>query len=143
MKSYIYITVALLSALLTSCATNSENNAPKLTQILRDNTGQDGRACVRNADIRGYGTADNKVINIDATRSYYIATVHPGCLDLQTSMGVMFSGSFSEVCGGRIDKIITSDGSCTIDQVFEFENREQAFSVYEEALAERASYNNE
>lgn len=120
---------------LSACA--STKNVPTLTESLRETTGQNGRACVRTSEIRGYGVRDNNVINIDASRGYYLATVRPGCLDLNTSMAVMFGGSYSEICGGRTDKITTGDNQCTINQLFKFESREAAFGAYEAAIKER------
>ena len=120
---------------LAAC-TSVDHNLTIISDTFRDITGQNGRACVRTSDIRGYGVRDN-VVNIDAGNDYYIATVHPGCFDLQTSMAVMFSGGFSEICGGRIDKIITQDNECAINQIFEFDNRDTAFEAYDKAVKVR------
>lgn len=126
--------------LLAACAMTRQDDVPDLTTMLRETTGQNGRACVRNSDIRGYGMQRSKgddAINIDATPDYYIATVRPGCLDLQTSMGIIFSGSINEVCGGRIDKVITQGNECSINQIFRFENRDQAFEAFQNAVDRR------
>lgn len=131
-----------LATLLGACVSTSPK-APNLSQALRDTTGQDGRACVRTSDIRGYGTREGKVINIDARQNYYIATMRPGCFDLGTSMAAMFSGDFNEVCGGRVDKVTTAENVCTIDQMFEFVDREAAFSAYDDAVKEREKARNE
>lgn len=128
--------VTALVAVLVSCA-STENRVPQLSEFLRETTGQNGRACVRSMDIQGYGVRKNDVISIDARRRYYLATVHPGCTDLATSAAAMFSGDFYEVCGGRMDRVITRDNQCTINRMFEFENREEAFGAYEKAMQKR------
>lgn len=129
--------VTLVPLCLMAACTAVSKDVPSLTETLRETTGQNGRACVRTRDIRGYGVRDNNVVNINASRGYYLATVHPGCFDLDTSMAVLFGGSYSEICGGRMDKVVTGEGQCTINQVFKFDSREAAFAAYEAALIER------
>ena len=128
------LTIQIIAGL--AACTSMDSKLPSISDTLREATSQNGRACVRTSDIRGYGVQDD-VVNIDADSDYYIVTVHPGCLDLQTSMAVMFSGGFSEICGGRIDKIITQDNECSINQIFEFDNRDAAFEAYGKAIIKR------
>lgn len=130
----IYLLIPFVAGL--AACTSMDHKLPSISDTLRETTGQNGRACVRTSDIRGYGVQGD-VINIDSDTDYYIATVHPGCLDLQTSMGIMFSGGFSEICGGRIDKIITRDNECSINHIFQFKNRDAAFEAYEKATTRR------
>lgn len=125
-------------AALVSCASTS-NEVPRLSEVLSSTVEQDGRACVRTNTISGYGVRDGEVIMIDAMADYYIATVHPGCTALDTSMTIAFSGSFNEICGRRADKILTGEDSCTINQIFRFEDREEAFAAYDSAVAKRQS----
>lgn len=124
--------------LVTACAVTQRNDVPDLTEMLRETTGQNGRACIRTSDIRGYGLQrGGDAINIDATRDYYIATLRPGCLDIETSMGIIFSNNFNEVCGGRIDTVITQGNECSINQVFKFESRDHAFKAFNDTLERR------
>lgn len=128
------LTIQLIAAL--AACTSMDSKLRSVSETLRETTGQNGRACVRTSDIRSYGVQDD-VVNIDSDSDYYIATVHPGCLDLHTSMAIMFSGGFSEICGGRIDKIITQSSECSINQIFQFDNRDAAFEAYEKAVMRR------
>lgn len=122
---------------LFSACTTTGNNVPNVSELLRDTTGQNGRACIRTSDIQGYGIQEDGVVNVDSTKGYYIATLRPGCMDLYTSMGTIFSGDFNEICGGRIDKVITQSGECSINQIFEFKNRDEAMAGYERVVEKR------
>ncbi len=135
MKAPTSLGMAALVAVLSSCASTSD--LPNMGEMLRDATGQNGRACIRKGDIQGYGVLDGDVVSIDATRNYYLATVLPGCLDLTTSMGAAFRGDFNEVCGGSADKVLTQENHCTINQMFEFESREEAFEVFDAVQEKR------
>lgn len=136
MKKLTGFCITLFAALLTSCATMG-NDVPRMGSMLRETTGQNGRACVQLHDIQSYGVLKNNVVSIDALRGYYLATVLPGCNDLDTSLRALFKGSFSEVCGGTTNKIATRRDSCTIDQMFEFKNRDEAFAAYNSTLEKR------
>ncbi|WP_341938545.1 DUF6491 family protein [Marinimicrobium sp. C2-29] len=126
-----------LAVLVSGCAQWGNDSVPRFHQILKDTTGQDGRACIRHSDIRGYGVLDEEVISIDARREYYLATVLPGCHALETSPRAIFEERFSEVCGGGRDRVHVEDGHCTIRQIFEFENREAAFEAHRKAIEKR------
>lgn len=127
--------VAVLAALLASCATGRE--VPSMSEMLRESTGQNGRACVRLSDIRGYGVLENNVVSIDGRTEYYLATVLPGCTDLQTSVRTLFRGDFGELCGQTMDSLSTRGDTCTINQMFEFDNREEAFATFNDILDRR------
>lgn len=127
---FLYVPMVLS---IVSCASTAEKS-PRVSDALREVTGQNGRACVRTGEITGYGVRDSNIVNIDALGDYYIATIRPGCFDLGFSPAAAFSSDSYELCGGRMDKIIVSDDSCTVHQLFEFENREEAFATYEAAL---------
>lgn len=142
MKGLMSLGAAVFTAILAGCATGRD--VPRISEMLRDNTGQDGRACVRVDDIQGYGVLENDVISIDSFgREYYLATVLPGCLDLATSPAIRFRGDFGEICGQSGDTIVTGlltgESSCTIGQMFEFGSREEAFATYNDVLRERAT----
>lgn len=126
----------VLAALLSACSTTG-GDVPSVSSMLSEATGQNGRACVWQSRIQGYGVLKNNLISIDGMQNYYLATVLPGCLDLQTSMGALFSSNFHELCGQSMDRIVTREGSCTIGQMYEFESREQAFDTYNALLEKR------
>lgn len=123
----------LAVALLAGCSTTG-GEVPRFQQVLKDTTGQDGRACVQERDIRGYGVLDHDVVSIDGSRHYYLATLLPGCLDLGTSPRAVFEERFTEVCGGGMHKMYTSDDHCTIRHLFKFEDREAAFEAHDKAV---------
>lgn len=131
------MTIAKLTAaagvvLVAGCATNPD--APSFYQVLSEAADGNGRACVDQRDIRGYGVLDEGVISIDGRRNYYLATVMPGCNALESSPRALFEGNFSEVCGGGGDRLRTDDEHCSIRQIFEFEDREAAMKVHGEAV---------
>ena len=129
---------ALLIGLLAlgGCATQ-EGSVPNLSSVLLDTSGQNGRACVQQRDIRGYGVLDGDVISIDARRGYYLATTLPGCNNLGTAPRAAFEERFSEVCGGGMHKLYTGDDQCTIRHMFEFEDRQSAFKAHQKAIEHR------
>lgn len=122
--------IAFLS--LVSCASLGVN-LPSHDELLKSETGQNGRACVRQHNIRGYGMLDDEVISISATGKsrYYLITILLRCHSLQTSFSAGFKGDFSQLCGGGRDKILTSEESCPIKSIFEFKSREDAFATFE------------
>jgi len=109
-------------------------SAPPFYKVLAETLEENGRACVRHSDIRGYGVLDHDVISIDARRAYYLATVMPGCNALNTSPTALFEERFSEVCGGGMHKLYTGGDHCTIRQIFEFDSREAAFEAHGKAV---------
>lgn len=119
---------------LVSCS-SLDINLPSYDELLRAETEQNGRACVRQHNIRGYGILEDDVISINASgrNRYYLATTIYQCHSLQTSFSAGFKGDFSELCGGSRDKIITSEESCPIKSIFEFKSREEAFATFEKA----------
>jgi hypothetical protein len=137
MKALMNFGTMVFATLLASCASTG-GKAPRMGEMLANATGQNGRACVRQSDIRGYGVLKGNVISIDGSRDYYLATVLPGCNDLQTSVGSIFNGGFGEICGGGMDSLATSGGDrCVINKIYKFENREQAMAVYKETFDKR------
>lgn len=135
MKILVISGLVTLSVALLSCAAN--RNVPNYNELLRDVTGQNGRACVRTSDIDGYGVHAGNVISIDGGFNYYLATVLPGCTDLNTSAAALFSSDFGEVCGRSMDRMYTGGERCIINQMYEFENREEAFAAYNQAKEQR------
>jgi hypothetical protein len=117
---------------LVSCSSLSVN-LPSYDDLLKTQTEQDGRACVRHYNIRGYGMLEDDVISINASgkNRYYLITTLFRCHSLQTSFSAGFKGDFSELCGGGLDKVVTSEESCPIKSIFEFESRDEAFATFE------------
>lgn len=126
---------SVLAVAGSGCA--NQNSIPTVGSMLGESTGQNGRACVRVNDIRGWGALDNGLISIDGAREYYLATLMPGCHDLHTSIAAMFQGSYSEVCGGGMDGIKVNGDNCQIRQMYEFKDREEAFDLLENVTLER------
>lgn len=132
MKVFKYCLIIIALSSLISCSSVGIN-LPSYDELLRTQTEQDGRACVRQHNIRGFGMLEDDVVSISASgRSrYYLVTTLFQCHSLQTSFAAGFKGDFLELCGGGRDKILTSEESCPIKSIFEFESREEAFSTFE------------
>ena len=132
MKVFKYGLTIMAFLSLVSC-TSLGVNLPSYDKLLKAQTEQDGRACVRQRNIRGYGMLDDNVIsiNVSGKHSYYLVTTLYQCHSLQTSFSAGFKGDFLELCGGGRDKILTSEESCPIKSIFEFESKEEAFATYE------------
>lgn len=126
--------VTAMTLLLAGCGVFGERSTPSFYDVLQEEAGQNGRACVRQSDIRGYGVLERDVVSIDARRNYYLATMLPGCNALSTSPRALFEGRFSEVCGGGRSTVRAGGDECTIRQIFEFDDREQAFEVHRNAV---------
>lgn len=134
MKVFEYILVFIALLTLVSCS-SLDINLPSYDNLLKAQTEQDGRVCLRQRNIRGYGMLNNDVISINASgkSQYYLVTTLFRCQSLQTSFSAGFKGDFFELCGGGRDKILTSEGSCPIKSIFEFGSREEAFVSFEKA----------
>lgn len=141
MKVSTCFSVAAAAVLASSCAA-AGGDAHSIKKMLADTTGQNGRACIKKTDIRSFGVLKGDIVSIDGTRHYYLATVFPGCTDLQTSMRAYFSSDFFEVCGGKNDKMVTESNQCTINRIYEFKNRDEAFSTYHAVLEKRKEAKN-
>lgn len=134
MKIVILICAALLAG---ACSWQPFGQSPSdtpshqgLSSILSELTGQNGRACVRIPDIKGYAVSDHgKVIRIDANNTYYIATTRARCSALNGSATGIFNGSFNDFCGNPTSHITTNGATCYIEKLFSFNNREEAFNT--------------
>jgi hypothetical protein len=109
---------------------------PRYSKILTEQTQQDGRACVRDYQIRGYNIKHRDIIVLDAGRKYYLATTFHRCDELVTSSQAVFFSRFPRICGGS-SKIITRDENCMIDRIFEFENKDDAYAALDKAHSTR------
>jgi len=127
--------LAPAAACVTALAGCATNGGPSTAKLLDESAGQNGRACVRLNEIQGYGVLDDNIVSINTLgHDYYLATVLPGCNDLQTSVRTLFQGSFGEICGKSAQNAVTTNGDhCAINKIYKFENREQAFATYNEA----------
>jgi len=125
-------------ASLAGCA-SLQSNLPNYDELLKTQTEQNGRECIRDSQIRGYGVLDDDVVSIDARRpnEYYLMTTLYRCQSLVMSNSAAFVGGFSELCGGGRDKIFTGEDSCPIKSIFKFESREQAFDAFDQAKETR------
>ncbi len=151
MKRLTILGIAASVAVLSSCATT---RLPSMSEMLRDATEQDGRACVDEDDIDGYGVLENNVIGIDGERDYYLATVSAGCDDdLEISIdedsdddlvddsdndfGDDFGSDSDEICGESGDELDADEDDCEIHQIFEFDDREDALEVFNDVMEAR------
>ena len=134
MRVFTFFLIVVAFFNLVSCSSLGVN-LPSYDNLLKAQTEQDGRACVRQRNIRGYGMLDGDVISISASgkNRYYLVTTLFQCQSLQTSFSAGFKGDFFELCGGGRDRILTSEESCPIKSIFEFESREKAFASFEKA----------
>ncbi len=139
MRRLTILGMTALVAVLSGCATTT---LPSMSELLRDATEQDGRACVDKSDIEGYGVLENNVISIDGERDYYLATVSPGCDDNLTisvdrDLGNDFGDDFDRICGEGGDDLGLDDDDCEIHQIFEFDDREDAFDAFNDVMEAR------
>lgn len=120
--------------LLTACATTSYSPTPQeMDRVLSEITGQDGRACVRQGDINGFGTLSDGVLSVsDRFRGHYLMVARYRCPGLEMVTTAAFKGAFTEFCGRR-DSIATREGRCPIQSVYTFDNREAAFEAHTRA----------
>ena len=132
MKSTKMILSIVIAIGVTAC-TSRVANLPSNDELLREYTQQDGRECIRDRDIRGFGVLDNDVISVDSrTRDeYFLMTTLYRCYSLDISPQVAFVGKYAEFCAGGSDKIHTGEEVCPIKSIFKFESREQAFEAFD------------
>lgn len=130
----IFPSVFLVLLVLSACTNNAQKESvPPMRELLQQLTEQNGRACVRTSEIRGYGASNNRVITIDGGRDYYLATTVHACNDIDTSFRALFVGRFGEICGNSFSKIVTGGSRCAIGSVYRFNSRKEAFAALETA----------
>jgi len=127
---------AVASAALIGCGATSYSSIPRYSTLLQEQTQQDGRACVRNYQIRGYNVKHRDIITIDAGRKQYVATTFSHCPDLELSFQAAFVSRFSQICGGS-GRVVTRSENCLIDKMFEFDDRESAKAAVQLAFDSR------
>lgn len=132
-RTSLFTLTTALTLTLAACSTSTTNPQIKIDNILQEQTGQDGRACIRTTNIRGYAV-ENDLIKIRTSRKYYVATTLYRCHDLDLAPAVAFDDRFGEACAGTA-YIVSRDGRCPIKHVYEFKDREEAFAAID--LAEQ------
>lgn len=139
------IIFTLFTILGLSACSSLVANLPSNDKLLREYTEQDGKECVRDGDIRGFGVLDDDVISVEARirGEYYLMTTIYRCHSLGFSTQVAFVGNFAEFCSGGGDKIQTGEEACPIKSIFKFESRELAFEAYEAITEERKALRKE
>ena len=134
--------IGLLAGLLgTACSTMHERTPqpPTMDAMLAQLTEQNGRACIRSSDIDGYAPLSDRLVSVSGRRGeYFLVTTLFSCPSLSTAMGVAFSGSFAEICGGGGgNHLSTREESCPIRHIYKFPSREAAFATVKAAKAQR------
>ncbi|AWB68086.1 hypothetical protein C2869_17390 [Saccharobesus litoralis] len=140
MKRSNLMIVAIAAASLAGCELTDENTVsiPDLSATLANQTGQDGRACVDKGDIRGFGALNDRALFVDTMGDgYFVMTTLWSCYSLDTAFQVGFDSRSYQICGGRSDKILTSDEKCLVKQVFKFDDRKAAHQAVDKAELER------
>ncbi|KAA9130329.1 hypothetical protein F3N42_13410 [Marinihelvus fidelis] len=135
--------IVLFAATLISACTNqpSKPTSSDYLAAFKAETGQDGRACVNNSDINGYGTLDpDSVVSIDSRRmnEYFVAVTNRRCDGIGTSSVAAIGGNDWELCGGRMDTITVAGDRCTIGGLFAYDSREAAFDSWDRVKAQFA-----
>jgi hypothetical protein len=127
------IAVLLAALLLASCASTYTPTPAEMNDALAGITGQNGRACVRQRDIDGFGALSDSVLSVsDKFRGHYLMVTSYRCPGMEIATAALFEGAFTEFCGQR-DSIKTRDGRCPIRSVFDFESRQAAFDAHDRA----------
>lgn len=119
---------------LVSCS-SVDVNLPSYDHLISQQTEQDGTICLRQRNIQGYALLDDEVIRFDSrgNNSYYLATTVSRCNSLKANFALALKGDFSEICGGKRDKVLTTSESCAIKSIFEFKSKADAFATFEKA----------
>ena len=121
---------------LSGCA-SSNPPIPSYHELLLAETNQDGRECIRQGDINGYGVLDDELVSVDARRQeYFIITTLYQCTSLNSGFQAGFDGSFGDFCPLR-DRIITIDETCPIKGIFKFESKAEFTATFEKIKAIR------
>lgn len=127
--------LAAAGTLLAACSSTALNPMPgEMNSALGQITGQNGRACLRIRDIRGYAAISDSVISANMLRrNQALLITSRRCPGLQTTSAAVFDGRFTEICGGGRDFVVTAAERCNIRSIFEFESRQAAFDALEQA----------
>jgi len=128
------LVLSLVTVCSISACSNLSANLPSNDELLQELTQQNGRECVRDGDISGFGVLDDDVVSVGSRRrgEYFLMTTLYRCYSLDISVQMAFLGSFAEFCGGGSDKISTGEESCPIKSIYKFESRDKAFEAFDE-----------
>jgi hypothetical protein len=134
-RNTLVAVLSLAALTIAGCVTTAYRPTPvEMDSALREITGQDGRACIRQRDIAGFGALSDTVLSVsDKFRGQYLMITRYSCPGMEVASRALFEGAFTEFCGLR-DSIATRDGRCPILSVFTFENRDVAFEAHDQAL---------
>ena len=135
MKNSLLVILSFAALAVTGCASTAyQPNPAEINSALRQITGQDGRACVRQRDIDGFGALSDTVLSVsDKFRGHYLMITRYSCPGMEVASRALFEGAFTEFCGQR-DSITTRGGRCPILSVYTFENRDAAFEAHDQAI---------
>lgn len=137
-RSTIFVLMAGLLA--AGCSTvESKPRPPSMDTLLAGLTEQNGRACIRRTDIRGFAVLNDQLLSVSGRRKeHFLVTLPYSCNSLDISFQLAFTGTFSDVCGGGArDQIITREESCPIRHIYSFKSRDEAFATLELARKKR------
>ena len=126
------VATIIVGVLLMACTNQKEQSQFSMEDALQQQTGQNGRTCMRLSDIDGYNF-DGRVITIDGGRRYYVGTTLMRCHEADMAVNMKFDGPGGDFCGSPNSTITTRDGRCTMKSLFEFGNRKAAFAAIETA----------
>ena len=124
---------------IAACGTgpNQSANLPSHDELLAEMSQQNGRACIRSADIQGFAPLSDNVVSVSArSRGHYLVTTLFRCPSLTSSINVGFAGNFAEVCGGS-GRIVSREESCPIRGIYRFADRDDALASWEMIKARR------
>lgn len=122
--------------LLYACVSTPVHTPQQINAALKEVTGQNGRTCMYERDISGFAAFNDSVVSVSAKfRKHYLLVTTYRCPAMEASSVALFQGSFTEFCGGGRDWVITADGRCPIQSMYEFDDRQSAFDAYDQAEA--------
>jgi hypothetical protein len=132
MKGLSILEAVAFASLLSGCATN---DAPGLGDILLAETArQNGHACIELNTIINYSMLRDDIISIESHANHYLVTLMPECKGIQPSAYIPFGGTYGKICGQALDQIKGERKRCTINRIFEFDDRDDALDAYHAAL---------
>ncbi len=123
---------------LAACKTTPVITPESYLDALMADTGQDGEACIDARDINDYRSLNtSSVVSIGTTPSTkeYIAVTRFRCNGLSTSSKATFRSNKKELCGSGRDAFLVPQYRCTIEGIFEFENRSAALAAWDRVNA--------
>ncbi len=133
----------ILATAFTLGCSSYQSTIPSVNDLLAADTGQDGKTCIRQVDINGYGVLNDYAISVDTRgKKHYIVTTMYRCPTLNTGFQAGFDGNRFDFCPIR-DRLITSDEACPVKAIYEFESRQQAFATFNQAEEVRKSMQSE